>query len=122
MATTTAIYNFQNIKQGDTFKAKTFRVDLSETEDYGDLTHVEMDFRKGSANSCDKELELKSGSGITILNPATRQFRIDRIEQFDLEPSYYVYSVRVTMVKDGVPTRRTYFEGGMTVIINATRD
>ena len=115
---TTAIYNFPDIMQGDTFKAQSFRVTIDNAAPSSALDSVEIDFRLNQS-SCGTALQLTNGSGITITNAALWEFRIDRIEEFPLDPAYYVFSIR-TIATDG--TRRNYIKGGMNVTLPTTRD
>jgi hypothetical protein len=116
---TTAIYNFPDIMQGDTFKAQSFRVTIDNEAPSSALASVEIDFRANQPANCSTSLQLANGNGITITNAALWEFRIDRIAELDLEPAYYVFSIR-TIAADG--TRRNYLKGGMTVTLPTTRD
>lgn len=115
---TTAIYNFPDIMQGDTFRAQSFRVTINNAAPSSTLASVEIDFRLNQAQ-CGTALQLTNGNGITITNAATWEFTIDRIAEFTLDPSYYVFSIR-TIATDG--TRRNYLRGGITVTLPPTRD
>ena len=116
---TTAIYNFPDIMQGDTFGAQSFRVTINDAAPSSALASVEIDFRANQAANCATALQLTNGNGITITNAALWEFRIDRIAELDLDPAYYVFSIR-TIATDG--TRRNYLRGGMNVILPPTRD
>ena len=116
---TTAIYNFPDIMQGDTFKAQSFRVTIDNAAPSSTLASVEIDFRANQPANCSTSLQLANGNGITITNAALWEFRIDRIAKLDLDPAYYVFSIR-TVAADG--TRRNYLKGGMTVTLPTTRD
>lgn len=115
---TTAIYNLPDIMQGDTLKAQPFRVVINDDEPTSALASVEIDFRLNQAQ-CGTALELRNGSGITITNAAAWEFQIDQIEQFPLDPAYYVYSIKTTAANG---TRRNYVRGGITVTLPPTRD
>jgi hypothetical protein len=116
---TTAIYNFPDIMQGDTFRAQSFRVTINDAAPISTLASVEIDFRVNQPANCATALQLTNGNGITITNAALWEFRIDRIAELDLEPAYYVFSIR-TIATDG--TRRNYIKGGMSVTLPPTRD
>jgi len=116
---TTAIYNLPDIMQGDTLKAQSFRVTINDAAPSSTLASVEIDFRANQPANCQTALQLTNGNGITITNAALWEFRIDRIAELDLEPSYYVFSIR-TIATDG--TRRNYIKGGMNVTLPTTRD
>ena len=116
---TTAIYNLPDIMQGDTLKAQPFRVVINDDEPTSALASVEIDFRLNQPSNCDTALQLRSGSGVTITNAAAWEFQIDEIQQFPLDPSYYVYSIKTTAANG---TRRNYVRGGITVTLPPTRD
>jgi hypothetical protein len=116
---TTAIYNLPDIMQGDTLRAQSFRVTINDAAPSSTLASVEIDFRANQTANCATALQLTNCSGITITNSALWEFRIDRIAELDLEPAFYVFSIR-TIATDG--TRRNYLRGGMNVILPPTRD
>lgn len=116
---TTAIYNLPDIMQGDTLKAQSFRVVINDAEPTSALASVEIDFRQNQRTNCAAALQLTNGSGVTITDAAAWEFEIDRIQELDLEPAYYVYSIK-TIAADG--TRRNYVKGGMNVTLPPTRD
>jgi len=116
---TTAIYNLSDIMQGDTLRAQSFRVTINGAAPSSTLASVEIDFRARTSANCQTALQLTNGNGITITNAALWEFRIDRIAELDLDPAYYVFSIR-TIATDG--TRRNYIKGGMNVTLPTTRD
>ena len=116
---TTAIYNLPDIMQGDTLKAQPFRVVINGAAPSSALASVEIDFRLNQGTNCATALQLSNGSGVTITSAANWEFQIDRIQELELDPAYYVYSIR-TIAADG--TRRNYVKGGMNVTLPTTRD
>jgi len=116
---TTAIYNLPDIMQGDTLKAQPFRVVINDAEPTIALASVEIDFRQNQPSNCATALQLTNGRGVTITDASAWEFEIDRIQELELEPAYYVYSIK-TIAVDG--TRRNYVKGGMNVTLPPTRD
>lgn len=111
-------YNFGDLIAGDTYSGVSFTLQLS-TGGYVDLTGAEIfsTFRYGSVNGT-IALALSTTSGITVVDAANGEFRIDA---FTVPSSVGVYYMDIEVVlPDG--TRKTYITATMRVQQQVTRN
>jgi len=101
-------YNFPDHRKGDTFSGTTFQVNVDGTPLNITGATIKMMMKHKKKNV--KKL-LTSYSGITISNPSSGEFKIDR-QIIDTDPGEYVYDIEIELA-DG--TVKTYIKGSWTI-------
>lgn len=86
-------YALPDTQSGDTLDSQLFRVTRTPSA-LPELATAECQFRPQNANNCKVALE----PTITITDSEAWEFRLNKIPSLDLDPGYYVGSVKLTDV------------------------
>lgn len=107
-------YNF-TVKRGDTWDGVMFNVTVNNTAFNMANSAVLCQFKTNA--SVNAALTLATGNGITLLDGANGQFKLDA-QVIDIPTGVYLYDVQITTVANTV---KTYIGGRMTVEDDITR-
>lgn len=100
---------------GDTYPGCSFQINVNDTP--LDLTGAAIEMHVRKTRDSDAVLDLDLDSGLTIIDDANGEFKINEQIISIAEPGGYIYDIEITLA-DG--TVKTYIQGDFVIIGDIT--